>query len=74
MASTEIQKFEYYDFNGGVEILYLGSASFGVGEGDPKWVLKKFTHAIDDNGNTIVTLIQTLSGKSWTDRASYDWS
>lgn len=72
---TENILFEWADLGDGVQqIVYVGKATFGTDQDDPKWEIKKFAYTLETDGKYYVSHIKTLDGKAWTIRDSYDWS
>lgn len=75
MAETTIVKFEWADLGDAVQnIIYMGKAPFGTSVNDDNWEIQKFTYTLETDSKYYVSQIQTLSGKNWTDRATYPWA
>jgi hypothetical protein len=65
-------KFEYAEFFGAQEVLYLGEAHQLADPADPVWTIKRFDYMEDGQVNR-VSDIQTYEGVAWDDRATLIW-
>lgn len=75
-SNTQKTHLEYYVFNSGHEIRYLGFAMQDAPEGDNVWIVKRFDHVALGGGpkNNRVSKIQVFTDVAWDDRATLPWT